>query len=216
MSAPSPYSATTFTSLQSRDTMDVETVTSIIKEEDDEEDEADQDDFNEAMLRGEDFDFEWGTESYSAPNSPLLLPLSTPSYPVVNLETTSSVSTTVPPQSPTPSTLSIITISPSKEKGKEREISIGPLDEPFDLDLELDLTEGMDDASTPATTPRSPPAKDEEFIETPTTGTFRGGLEVTLCGVFAQEGEEDSKPDTGISLLGKFTSLPAQDRSNGC
>ncbi|KAK4705708.1 hypothetical protein P7C70_g492, partial [Phenoliferia sp. Uapishka_3] len=65
MSAPNLFSA--FSSAPSPEFMDIDEnndVPSKAPQDADNSDSADEDDFHEAMLRGDDFDFEWSSESY--------------------------------------------------------------------------------------------------------------------------------------------------------
>ena len=63
LSASAPNLLSVLHSRLSPDAMDVELQRAASE---DFHDSADEDDFHEAMLRGEDFDFEWGSESYTA------------------------------------------------------------------------------------------------------------------------------------------------------
>lgn len=178
-------------------------------------DEADEDDFHEAMLRGEDFDFEWGSESYTMENSPTLLDdVDLKSHAIVttfpSMNMPANLEAEVIPLStidiPTPSSPTLLSINPEPESDA--------LIDPYDLDLELDLTEGLEEASTPATTPRSPAAKEEEFDSVVplassliiNAGAFCGGMEDTLCGAFGQDNSQDMDEEKVEvrRMIGKF------------
>lgn len=128
-SAPSPES------MEVDDSYDYYTSSALV----DAADSADEEDFHEAMLRGDDFDFEWGSETYT---TGLALPAFS-----------------------------------AKSKGKGREMSID-LPEPASFD-------DMDAASTPATTPRSPQPVEDDIPP----GSFKMGMESTLCEAFAHESD---------------------------
>jgi len=151
-------------------------------------DSADEEDFHEAMLRGDDFDFEWGADSYTTGSSSVVS--------VNNGE--------LPFQhSPQPPELSL-PLLPSKQRNKLPTQG----DEPITLD---DTT-----IDTPATTPRNPDEMDQEDKEEKDAGVkkeeedekieegplgkiSRVGMQATLCGAMqAREQEEDDDDEVVI------------------
>lgn len=72
MSAPNLFSA--FSAANSPDTMEVDDEFGARSPPSIKSDSADEEDFHEAMLRGDDFDFEWGSESYESAEPATLPP----------------------------------------------------------------------------------------------------------------------------------------------
>ncbi|GAA5868741.1 hypothetical protein JCM1840_004377 [Sporobolomyces johnsonii] len=148
-------------------------------------DSADEEDFHEAMLRGDDFDFEWGADSYTTG--------------------TSSVTSNGPGSAESSQALALPLLS-AKARGKLRATSPStPLDEST-------ADEGTV-VDTPATTPRDPDETekeeldvseveekkvkdDEEKLEGPLGAISRVGMDATLCGAMPALGvrEEDDEP----------------------
>ncbi|GAA5920228.1 hypothetical protein JCM1841_000429 [Sporobolomyces salmonicolor] len=148
-------------------------------------DSADEEDFHEAMLRGDDFDFEWGADSYTTG--------------------TSSVTSNGPGSAESSQPLALPLLS-AKARGKLRAVS------PSTLLDQSTVDEGIV-VDTPATTPRDPEETEkekldvseveehkvqdeEEKLEGPLGAISRVGMDATLCGAMPALGvrEEEDEP----------------------
>ncbi|KAM0754046.1 hypothetical protein T439DRAFT_170310 [Meredithblackwellia eburnea MCA 4105] len=131
------------------------------------DDSADEEDFHEAMLRSDDFDFEWGCESYANGG---------------NSSSSATLSSSLPS-----STFPFHKSSSKLQGGKARDSSDADGEQ---LDMSASLVfDDVDAASTPATTPRSPQPFEEEPTPPPPPVGFRKGMEATLCAAFAEESD---------------------------
>ncbi|GAA6061842.1 hypothetical protein JCM10212_000759 [Sporobolomyces blumeae] len=142
-------------------------------------DSADEEDFHEAMLRGDDFDFEWGADSYTTGSSSIV---SNPGE--------------LPYQhSPQPTGLALPSL-PLKHRSKSSD--------PHDDSIQHDDAA----IDTPATTPRNPDDLDADWKEVSKSGDkalssddksedgplgkiSRVGMQATLCGAMHARGEGD-------------------------
>lgn len=176
-----------------------------------------EDDFHEAMLRGEDFDFEWANESYGGPET----------APSTSSSSTSTVATAVPVPSTSTSTEILLPLSQSnlasstscnpkmhksldtlsnasssdhlrQQQPESRESSPVPIGlEGLDFNDAEEGEEGaLDNVSTPATTPR------EESGETNAEGIVSAlGMEATLCEALGNGLVKDEEDDVDVKVL---------------
>ncbi|GAA5993556.1 hypothetical protein JCM5350_002803 [Sporobolomyces pararoseus] len=163
-------------------------------------DSADEEDFHEAMLRGDDFDFEWGTDSYTTGSSSIV---SVNNNNAINKEDQI-------PQSPSHGELSLPLLS-SKQRSK--------LPNPGDDSVPLDDST----IDTPATTPRNPDEMDQEYKEEKETDDkkvaieekdegplgkiSRVGMQATLCGAMEPQAERDGDDDDEVVVIEKESLL---------
>lgn len=157
-SAPNLFSG--FSSAQSPDRMEVDYDREMSEER---QESGGEEDFHEAMLRGEDFDFEWGSESFDATG--MVLPSFSQRLKGKAREESVEVHTKV-----------VL----SEEMAQVEEL---PNDEEEEEDEEGNVNDEDDDSSTPATTPRSPPPGDDVDLNQ----EQKGGMEETLCEAFEDE-----------------------------
>ncbi|GAA5957685.1 hypothetical protein JCM3765_001480 [Sporobolomyces pararoseus] len=160
-------------------------------------DSADEEDFHEAMLRGDDFDFEWGTDSYTTGSSSIV----SVNHP--NKEDQIH-------QSPSHGELSLSFLS-SKQRSKLP--TLGDDSIPLD-DSTID---------TPATTPRNPDEMDQEYKEEkevdekkvateekdegPLGKISRVGMQATLCGAMEPRADRDGDDDDEVVVIEKESLL---------
>jgi hypothetical protein len=172
LSVSAPNLFTGFSSAHSPDPMEVDydrAPSEELRESGDEEE-----DFHEAMLRGEDFDFEWGSESYTTG-------LALPSF---SQKSRSKVPASIELESE---------LAVEHADAKE--------EEEHDETIEEDEKGNDDDdepGSTPATTPRSPAVEEIDL-----SAETKGGMDETLCEAFEEDSEltdeKSLQPPKGMS-----------------
>jgi hypothetical protein len=162
-------------------------------------DSADEEDFHEAMLRGDDFDFEWGTDSYTTGSSS-----------IVSVHNSKEDG---PQQSPSQGELTLPLLS-SKQRSR--------------LPAHADEATTLDDSSidTPATTPRNPDEMDQEYkqeketdekkieIEEKDEGPLgkisRVGMQATLCGAMEPRAHRIGDDEDEVVVIEKDSLLKTE------
>ncbi|GAA5896246.1 hypothetical protein JCM8208_001823 [Rhodotorula glutinis] len=179
---------------------------------------ADEDDFHEAMLRGDDFEFEWGSESYTTAGTS-------------SLETSVAVAA---------ADLARAFSQQAKQHDHDKAASPSAgaaTDHHSDKDKDDAVTVGVD---TPATTPRSPGKELEgagagddergeadrtpqaqasskrgddaiELVHGPLGTISRVGMSTTLCGEMAPASDEDGEDGDVVIVSAPASRAPASD-----
>ncbi|GAA6016901.1 hypothetical protein JCM11491_006907 [Sporobolomyces phaffii] len=160
-------------------------------------DSADEEDFHEAMLRGDDFDFEWGADSYTTGSSS-----------VASVHNNAMDKEDLhDQQSPQPGDLSLPPLSFKQRNNKV----------PIFGDDVATLDEATID--TPATTPRNPDELDQEYKDETDAGDkkdeaeekdegplgkiSRVGMQATLCGAMETRSEREEEEEDDVVIIEK-------------
>lgn len=160
---------------------------------------ADEDDFHEAMLRGDDFEFEWGSESYTTAGTS-------------SLETSVAVAA---------ADLARAFSQQAKQHDGNKAASPGPGDKDKDReDAAVDTpattprspgkeADGADDADAPGEAPQRRKDDAIELVHGPLGTISRVGMSTTLCGEMAPASDEDVEDGDVVIVPSPVSRAPA-------